>query len=124
MRGSRGSLKISAGGPCSRMRPSSRKQTRLAMSRAKPISCVAMSMVTPPAGQLANDVQHLGDELRIQRARHLVEQHQLGLHGERANDRHALLLAPGQPVRIGVALLAQPEAVEQPGRARLRLGAA
>ena len=32
-----------------RITPASRKQTRLAMSRAKPISCVAISMVIPPA---------------------------------------------------------------------------
>ena len=33
----------------SRMTPSSRKQTRSAMSRAKPISCVAITIVIPPS---------------------------------------------------------------------------
>src|SRR6266540_6490591 len=49
VRGSVGSLRIRSGGPCSRMTPSSRKQTRSAMSRAKLISCVAITIVIPPA---------------------------------------------------------------------------
>ena len=36
-------------GPRSRITPASRKQTRFAMSRAKPISCVAITIVMPPA---------------------------------------------------------------------------
>src|SRR6478672_1022654 len=43
-------------------------------------------------GQLADHVQHLGDELRVERGGDLVEQHQLGPHRERTHDRHALLL--------------------------------
>ncbi len=45
VRGSRGSRKSCSGGPCSSTTPSSRKQTRFAISRAKPISWVAMSIV-------------------------------------------------------------------------------
>src|SRR5262245_3766930 len=53
-----------------------------------------------PAGrELADHLEHLGDELRIERARDLVEQHQLGLHSERADDRGALLLSAREPVR-------------------------
>ena len=63
-----GLRKIRSGGPSSRIRPPSRKQTRSAMSRAKPISWVAMTIVMPPAARLADDVEHLGDELRVQRA--------------------------------------------------------
>src|SRR5215212_11424161 len=33
--------------------------------------------------ELADHLEHLCDELRIEGARHLVEQHQLGLHRER-----------------------------------------
>src|SRR5690242_14299696 len=40
VRGSRGEVKICSGGPSSRIRPASRKQTLSATSRAKPISCV------------------------------------------------------------------------------------
>ena len=42
-----GSPKICSGGPDSTMTPPSRKQTLLATSRAKPISCVAISIVMP-----------------------------------------------------------------------------
>src|SRR5207253_612215 len=49
VRGSRGAVKICSGGPCSQITPPSRKQTRLAMSRANPISCVAISIVMPPS---------------------------------------------------------------------------
>src|SRR3954466_11704075 len=47
VRGSRGSLKICSGGPSSRIRPASRKQTLFETSRAKPISCVARNIVIP-----------------------------------------------------------------------------
>ena len=57
--------------------PASRKQTRFAMSRAKPISWVAMSIVMPARGELADDVEHLGDQLRVERARHLVEEQEV-----------------------------------------------
>ena len=40
-------------------------------------------------------LEDLGDELGIERARHLVEQHESRLHRERPNDRDALLLASG-----------------------------
>jgi hypothetical protein len=42
-------LKICAGGPSSRIVPWSRKHTWLAMSRAKPIPCVAITIVMPAA---------------------------------------------------------------------------
>src|SRR3954447_18518534 len=47
VRGSRGSVKICSGGPSSRIRPASRKQTLFETSRAKPISCVARIIVIP-----------------------------------------------------------------------------
>src|SRR6185437_1436536 len=46
----------------------------------------------PALRELSDHLQHLGDELRIERARHLVEQHELRSHRERADDRDALLL--------------------------------
>ncbi len=49
VRSSLGLVKSSAGGASSMIRPSSRKHTRRAMSLAKPISCVAMTMVMPVA---------------------------------------------------------------------------
>ena len=47
-------------------------------------------------GEVADHVQHLADQLGIERRRRLVEQHQPRLHGQRAGDRDALLLAAGQ----------------------------
>src|SRR5579862_1837108 len=47
-------------------------------------------------GELAHECKHLGHELRVERARDLVEQHLLRLHRERASDRDALLLAAAQ----------------------------
>ncbi len=49
MRSSLGLVNNSRGGPCSTIRPPDRKHTRFAMSRAKLISCVAISMVMPLA---------------------------------------------------------------------------
>ena len=57
--------------------------------------------------------EHLRDELGVERARHLVEQHEVGLHRERAHDRDALLLAAGEPIRVLLALVREPEACEQ-----------
>src|SRR5213080_3768570 len=44
----------------------------------------------PAGGELPDHVQHLRNELRVERARHLVEQHQPRLHGQRAHDRDPL----------------------------------
>jgi len=47
----------------------------------------------PLFGELADDPQHIADELGIQRRRRFVEQHDLGLQRQRASDGYALLLA-------------------------------
>ncbi len=114
-----GAVKIWSGGPCSRITPSDMKQTRSAIWRAKPISCVERIIVIPDCRQLADDGEHLADQLRVERAGDLVEQHQLRLHRQRAHDRGALLLAARQPVRVLAGLVAEPEAVEQLARALL-----
>src|SRR5437763_3471757 len=46
--------------------------------------------------ELADEIQDLADELRVERARDLVEQHQLRAHREGARDRDPLLLAAGE----------------------------
>ena len=61
----------------------------------------------PARRELADHVEHLRDELRVERARHLVEQQQLRLHRERADDRDALLLPAREPVGVLVALVAR-----------------
>ena len=58
-------------------------------------------------GELFHHQQHLAGQFRIERRGHLVEQHHLGLHGERTGDRDALLLATGEVVGIAVELLGE-----------------
>ena len=43
-------------------------------------------------GQHAQGVQHLANQLRVQRGGDLVKQHVVGRHGQGACDRHALQL--------------------------------
>ena len=53
-------------------------------------------------GEPAHHVEHLADELRVERRGRLVEEHQLRLHGERARDRDPLLLAARELRRVAV----------------------
>jgi hypothetical protein len=66
-----------------------------------------------PSRRAAHDVEHVADELGVERRGRLVEQHQLGLHRERARDRDPLLLAAGELRGVGVELVGEPDAVEQ-----------
>ncbi|MBI1901522.1 MAG: PQQ-binding-like beta-propeller repeat protein [Planctomycetia bacterium] len=63
--------------------------------------------------QVGHHRQHLGRHLRIERARRLVEQNQLWVHGQRPRDRHALLLASGKLVRHALQAVAQAHAVQK-----------
>src|SRR4051812_8440561 len=63
--------------------------------------------------QAAHDVEHLADELRVQCRGRLVEQHQLRFHRQRAGDRHPLLLAAGELVRVVVHAVAQAHSAQQ-----------
>ena len=63
--------------------------------------------------EIAHHGQHLADEFGVERRGRLVEQDQLRPHGERAGDGDALLLAAGELRWIGVALVAEADAVEQ-----------
>ena len=89
------------------------KTTRLATSRAKPISWVTTIIVMPLAGEVAHHRQHFADQLGVERRGRLVEQHQLRLHRQRAGDGDALLLAAGELDRVGVALVGEADALEQ-----------
>ena len=64
---------------------------------------------------LAPDFQqmrlHLGTRLRVERAERLVHQQNARLIGERAHDRHALLHAAGQLMRIGVGEFLQTDEI-------------
>src|SRR5258708_28999110 len=65
------------------------------------------------SGELDHDVEHLVDHLRVERRGGLVEQHRDRVHGERAGDRDALLLAPGELAGILVLVGEQSHAFEQ-----------
>ena len=72
-------------------------------------------------GEVAHDLEHLADQLRVERARRLVEEHQLGVHGEGPGDGDALLLATGELRGVGGRLVAQAHLLEQlEGRRRRR----
>ena len=86
--------------PCSTTTPSSMNTTRSATSRAKPISWVTTTIVMPSRGQLAHHVEHLLDQLGVERAGDLVEQHHVRVHRQRPRDRDALLLAARQPLGV------------------------
>ena len=73
-------------------------------------------------GQLADDVQHLGHQDRVERAGDLVEQQQVRLHRQGSHDGHPLLLTTREPVGHGIALLRQAEARQELHRLRLSLG--
>ena len=83
-----------------------------------------MIIVIPTLRELADEVQDLGDELRVERARDLVQQHQLRAHGEGAHDRDPLLLSAGEPVGELVGLLGEADALEQLECLAARLAAA
>jgi hypothetical protein len=67
----------------------------------------------PRVRELLDDAQNLGDELGVQGAGHLVEQHDAGPHGQSPHDGDALLLPAGEAVRVLVLFVEQAEAVEE-----------
>src|SRR5690606_7873953 len=73
-------------------------------------------------GEVLHDVEHLADQLRVQGAGGLVEQHELGPHRQGACDRHPLLLPPGELGRVRVDLVGQADARQQLLGSTLDLG--
>ena len=72
-------------------------------------------------GQPTHDGQHLADQLRVQRGRRLVEEHELRTHRQCTGDRHTLLLTAGELDRPGVRLVGQTDLVQQLAGVGLRL---
>ena len=72
-------------------------------------------------GELLHDVEHVADHLGVERRGRFVEQHHLGVHAQRAGDRHALLLAAGQPRRVLVGLVGETDPLQQLHRVLLHL---
>jgi len=64
-------------------------------------------------GEVAHDLEHLADELGIERRGRLVEEHEFRPHGKGAGDRDALLLAARELDRVGVALVGEPDPLEE-----------
>src|SRR5215472_17088 len=71
--------------------------------------------------QLADRRQHLLAHLRIERGGHLVEEHDLGPHGQSACDRDALLLSSRELARIAFFLPAETHLLEELVGSRLDL---
>ena len=67
----------------------------------------------PLLSELPDHLEDLGDELRVERARDLVEKHDGWPHRQSPHDRDTLLLATREPVRVLVPFVAQTEALEQ-----------
>ena len=58
-------------------------------------------------GEVADDVEHFADQLRVERGRGLIKQQDLRVHGHGTGDGHALLLAAGHLAREVVHLIMQ-----------------
>ena len=99
VRSSCGSVSTSAP-PRSAMTPWSRKSTWSATSRAKRISWVTITSVQPGLREVADDGQHLADQLGVEGGGGLVEQHDLRVEGERAGDADTLLLTARELGRV------------------------
>ena len=63
--------------------------------------------------KVAHQIEHLADHLGVERGGRLVEEHDLGRHGERAHDGDTLLLAAGEHRGILVCLVGKADALKQ-----------
>ena len=72
-------------------------------------------------GQIGHDLQHLVDHLGVERGGGLVEEHDPRLHGERARDGDALLLAAGEVGGIVPRLVGDADPRQERARGLLRL---
>ncbi|MNV54332.1 hypothetical protein D3C71_1465220 [compost metagenome] len=72
-------------------------------------------------GRRLDRIEHFADQLRIERRGRLVEQQDLRIHGQSAGDRHTLLLAAGQLLRIMMNPIRQPDSGQVGGCDLLRL---
>ena len=72
-------------------------------------------------GEVAHDGQDLCDQLGVECAGDLVEQHGLRIHRERARDRDPLLLPARELLGIGVRLVGEPDLSQELVRVVARL---
>ena len=73
-------------------------------------------------GEVLDQIEDLSDHLRVQSGRGLVEEHHVGFHGQRPDDRYALLLASGQPLGVHLRLVGQSDPGEEIHRLLLGIG--
>ena len=99
-----GLVSTSRGSPASTTTPSSMKTRVSPTSRAKPISWVTTTIVMPLSARPRMTSRTSPTSSGSSARGRLVEEHQLGLHRQRAGDRHPLLLAAGELGRVGVDL--------------------
>ena len=52
--------------------------------------------------EVFHDVQHLADDLGVERGGRFIEEHDLRLHAQRPRDGGALLLPAGEAAGVGV----------------------
>ena len=71
-------------------------------------------------GQFSNDREDLADQLRVERARDFVEEHDLRPHRKGLGNGNALLLPTRQLGGIGVELAAQPNLFQKLAGGRRR----
>ena len=77
---------------------------------------------SPLGCQFLHQAQHIADQFRVERRSRFIKQQGVGLHRQRAGNRHPLLLPAGKLVWIIIAPLIQPDLVQQRRRAFHRLG--
>ncbi len=68
-------------------------------------------------GYLTKQFHHLPAAVAVQRRRRFVGQNHARLVGQRASDRHALLLSPGKHGRGVIGTVTHAEAIQQLDRA-------
>jgi hypothetical protein len=72
-------------------------------------------MVIPSSPQLAQDVEDLAHKFGVEGGGDLIEQHDFRRHGQRADDRDALLLPARELVGIVLHPVGKAEALEECG---------
>ena len=79
-----------------------------------------MRIVAALLGELADQLEHLADQLGIERRGDLVEQQDLGVGRDRPHDRRALLLPAGETVGVLARLVGEADPLQQRETALLR----
>ena len=116
MRSSRGLSRTWAGAPCSTTTPLVHEHDLVADLAGEAHLVGDDDHRHPLRGQLAHHVEDLLDQLGVEGARHLVEQHHVRVHGQGPRDRHPLLLAAREALGVLVHLVGEAD----PGQQRLR----